>query len=137
MAAASRSRLLAFCRSLPHVTEDVKWGNDLVFSIGSKMFAGFRHDGKDPTFGCKVPEEDFAALTSIEGIRPAAYAARYYWISVEDPKVLPADEATALLRGSYELVKAKLPQKLQKQIDAGAAAPPSPKKKATAVKKKR
>ena len=63
MAAASRSRLLAFCRSLPHVTEDVKWGNDLVFSVGKKMFAGFSNTGKDATFGCKVPEDDFAALT--------------------------------------------------------------------------
>lgn len=27
-----------FCRSLPGVAEDVKWGNDLCFTIGGKMF---------------------------------------------------------------------------------------------------
>jgi predicted DNA-binding protein (MmcQ/YjbR family) len=79
MTAARRSALLAFCRSLPLVTEDIKWGNDLVFSIGGKMFAGFENNGKDATFGCKVPEEEFGAITSIEGIRPAPYAARFHW----------------------------------------------------------
>ena len=124
MAAASRSKLLAYCRSLPHATEDVKWGADLVFSVGGKMFAGFSKDGKDATFGCKVPEEDFAALTSIDGIKPAAYAARFHWIDVHDPKVLPESEALALIKGSYDLVKAKLSGKMQREIDgAGAKAP--------------
>lgn len=135
MAAASRSTLLAFCRALPHATEDVKWGNDLVFSVGAKMFAGFTSDGKDATFGCKVPEDDFAALTSIDGIEPAPYAARYHWISVDDPKVLPESEAIVLIRGSYELVKAKLSQKLQKQLAAGA--PAAPRAKAPPGKKPR
>ena len=135
MAAASRSRLLAFCRSLPHCTEDVKWGNDLVFSVGAKMFACLTNDGKDATFGCKVAEEDFAALTSIEGILPAPYAARFHWISVEDPKVLPEVEAIELLRGSYELVKAKLPKTLQRKLDAGAPAKKATAKNATTKKK--
>ena len=132
MVAAKRSTLLALCRSLPHATEDIKWGNDLVFSIGAKMFAAFQNDGKDATFGCKVPEEDFASITSIEGITPAKYAARYHWVSVDDPKVLPEKEALALLRGSYALVKAGLSAKLQRTIDGDAtlAAKPKPKKKA-------
>ena len=121
MAAASRANVLAYCRSLPHVTEDVKWGNDLVFSIGDKMFVAFDKNGKDATFGCKVPEDDFAALTSIDGIEPAAYAARYHWVSVKDPKVLPEKEALGLIRGSYDLVKAKLPQRTQRIIDGDVA----------------
>ena len=35
------SRLYDLCRSLPGATEDVKWDNDLVFSVGGKMFACF------------------------------------------------------------------------------------------------
>jgi predicted DNA-binding protein (MmcQ/YjbR family) len=130
MAPARRSTLLAFCRALPHATEDIKWGNDLVFSVGGKMFAGFTANGKDATFGCKVPEDDFETLTQITGIVPAPYAARFHWISVDDPKVLPEDEAKELLRGSYDLVKAKLSKKLKAQIDGA-----SPPKKA--AKKKR
>lgn len=26
------------CKALPSVTEDIKWRNDIVFSIGDKMF---------------------------------------------------------------------------------------------------
>ena len=33
-----------FCRTLPHTTEDVKWGTNLVFSVGNKMYAGFDLD---------------------------------------------------------------------------------------------
>ncbi|CAN5906219.1 hypothetical protein BH11MYX4_BH11MYX4_32560 [soil metagenome] len=145
MAAPARSRLLALCRSLPGATEDVKWGNDLVFSVGGKMFAAFTNDGKDARFGCKVPAEDFVAITSVEGITPAKYAARFHWISVDDPNVLPDSAAVALLRGSYDLVKAGLSQKQQKQIDAAPAAPrkraaaasKKPKKKAAAAPKKK
>ncbi len=27
------------CLSMPHATERVQWGNDLLFCIGNKMFA--------------------------------------------------------------------------------------------------
>jgi predicted DNA-binding protein (MmcQ/YjbR family) len=102
------------------------------------MFAGFYAAGKDATFGCKVPDEDFEAITRIDGIRPAPYAARFFWISVDDPKLLPESEAIALLRGSYDLVKAKLPKKLQAEI-AGAKGPAKKKsaKPASATKKAR
>jgi predicted DNA-binding protein (MmcQ/YjbR family) len=131
MAAAKRASLLAFCRSLPLATEDIKWGADLIFSVGGKMFAGFGASSREATFGCRVPEEDFDAITRIEGIRPAPYAARFFWISVDDPKLLPEREAKALLRGSYDLVKEKLSKKLQAQIDGAKG---KAKKAATAPK---
>jgi len=28
-----------YCLALPHTTEKVQWGNDLVFKIGEKMYA--------------------------------------------------------------------------------------------------
>ena len=31
--------LRKICSSLPAVTEDIKWGNDLVFTVGDKMFS--------------------------------------------------------------------------------------------------
>jgi predicted DNA-binding protein (MmcQ/YjbR family) len=65
-----------------------------------------------------VPEDEFDAITSIDGIRPAPYAARFHWVSIDDPKALPEDEALGLIRGSYDLVKAKLSKKLKAQIDA-------------------
>lgn len=131
MAAATRAKLLAHCRSLAHVTEDVKWGADLCFSIGGKMFAVFGNESTTATFSCKVPEDDFGALTGLDGIEPAAYVARYHWVSVKDPKALPASEAAALLSGSYALVRAKLPKSVQATLDG--TRPPA--KKKTAKKK--
>jgi predicted DNA-binding protein (MmcQ/YjbR family) len=28
----------SLCKQLPGVTEDIKWGSDLCFSVGGKMF---------------------------------------------------------------------------------------------------
>lgn len=130
MASIARVALVDFCRLLPAVSEDIKWGNDLVFSVGNKMFAAFPANGKDASFGCKVPEDEFGVLTSIDGIKPAAYAARFHWVSVDDG-ALPMEEAIKLVRGSYDLVKTGLSKKLQKQIDE--ALPPG--KKASAATK--
>ncbi|MDB4941609.1 MAG: hypothetical protein JWP97_1143 [Labilithrix sp.] len=119
MAAASKSKLLAHCRSLPHVTEDVKWGADLCFSIGGKMFAVFTREGNAATFSCKTSPEDFGALTGVAGIETAPYLARAHWIRVADPLALAAKDARALLTESYGLVKGALPKKLQAQLSGG------------------
>ena len=39
MSQQSLDRVLQHCRSLPGVTEDVKWGKDLVFEKLSKLRA--------------------------------------------------------------------------------------------------
>jgi len=122
MPPATRSDLLALCRALPGTTEDVKWGNDLAFSIGGKMYAVFAADGDDATFSCKVDEHDFGSITEIDGVRPAPYAARYHWIAVDDPKALSGADAKSLIRRSHELVKEKLPRKARAQIDRSAPA---------------
>ena len=31
--------LRAFCLSLPHTTEQIQWGDNLVFKVGGKMYA--------------------------------------------------------------------------------------------------
>lgn len=112
-----RERLLDFCRSLPHVTEDVKWGADLCFSIGGKMFAVFGMSGAG--FSCKATEDGFHALTADEdaGIVPAPYVARYFWIMVKDPKALSQGQAEALVQESYDLVRAALPARVRKGFD--------------------
>lgn len=103
------------CRSLPGVLEDTKWGNDLVFSIGSKMFA-VTNLGVASGISFKVEDERFLELTDRLGIIPAPYLARAKWVYVEDAKALGDEEATQLLRRSYELVFAKLTKKLQREI---------------------
>src|SRR5207302_6470711 len=50
------------CMGLPHTTEEVLWGNDLVFKIGGKMYAVTPLDPAGLCLSFKVPEEEFAEL---------------------------------------------------------------------------
>ncbi len=107
----------AYCLSLPHVTEDVKWGNDLVFSIGGKMFAVAVLDAASPvkvTFKC-TPEE-FVELTEQADIIPAPYAARYHWVALQRYDALSTKELTTRIKDSYEMVCAKLPKKVRHSL---------------------
>ena len=103
------------CRTFPGVTQDTKWDNDLVFSVGAKMFA-VTNLGEASGMSFKVEDERFLELTDRPGIIPAPYLARAKWVYVEDAQALDDDEAAQLLRRSYELVFAKLTKKLQREI---------------------
>ena len=107
--------LIEFCRSLPHATEDIKWGKDLVFSIGSKMFAVFNTNDLTQ-FSFKTTLAMFGTLTAIEGIVPAPYAARFNWVLVTTPKALSQKMLKALLTESYQMVAAGLPAKVRKEL---------------------
>jgi predicted DNA-binding protein (MmcQ/YjbR family) len=105
-----------FCLALPHATEDVKWGNDLTFCIGKKMFAvtGLETAVRSVSFKC-TPEK-FAELVEKDGIIPAHYVARYHWVTVEKPDALPKAELENLIENSYKLVYEKLPNGVKKNL---------------------
>lgn len=105
------------CLSMPHATEKVQWGNDLVFKIGEKMFAVVGLDAKyDTKLSFKCTPEKFAELVEQEGIIPAPYVARYHWVALTDLNALPARELKDLLKTAYQLVHDKLPLKVRKKL---------------------
>jgi predicted DNA-binding protein (MmcQ/YjbR family) len=104
-----------FCRRLPGVTEDVKWGNDLVFSVGGKMFAAFELPEGEP-IGLKVDPALFPILVRKPGIAPAPYMAKHSWVKLESRKVLPREAVEELLRQAHALVAEKLPKKLRASL---------------------
>lgn len=108
----------AFCLSLPGATEDVKWDNDLAFSVGKKMFAVTGLDAATQGISFKCTPEKFGELTERDGIRPAHYVARYHWVTVEDMAAVKADELKSLIINSYNMVRHKLPKKLRDELDA-------------------
>lgn len=110
------------CMSMPHVTEEVLFGNHLVFKIGGKMFAIKGMDPGDHYLSLKVSAEDFAELTERPGIIPAPYLARAQWVALESEFTLPRTETAQLLRQAWALIFAKLPKKQQAALSAGAAA---------------
>src|SRR5437773_11534997 len=107
-----------FCLSFPHVTEEVLWGNDLVFKIGGKMFAVIGLDAaSDHCLSLKCTPEKFAELIEKDGINPAPYVARYHWVALERFNALSDKELKTLLRTAYELVFAKLPKRLRSELE--------------------
>jgi len=109
------ARLEEICRTLKGTTTDVKWGNDLCYSVGGKMYCV---TGLKGSFSAsfKATPEDFATLTEREGIVPAPYVARYHWVLVERPAALSAKEWQHYVAESYRQVVAKLPAKLKKGL---------------------
>jgi predicted DNA-binding protein (MmcQ/YjbR family) len=108
--------LQQYCGNWPGVTSDIKWDDDLCFSVANKMFcvAWLGHPAK---ISFKVKEEEFEEMSAREGFMPAPYMARAKWVLVTDVSQLSRDEWERYVRQSYELVASKLPTKVQKELN--------------------
>jgi len=99
------------CLAFPGVTEQIQWGNDLLFKVGGKMFAVAPLEPAPVCLSFKASPEDFAELTERVDIIPAPYLGRAQWVALQTGDALPPDELARLLRQSYDMVFAKLPKK--------------------------
>jgi predicted DNA-binding protein (MmcQ/YjbR family) len=103
--------------ALPAATEDIKWGADLVYSVGGKMFCVFLlRDGVTHSCSFKVDDERFLELTGVPGVIPAPYLARAHWVQVQPGHGLAPADLDALVRRSHALVAAKLTKSQQSEI---------------------
>lgn len=107
----------AYCLSLPHTTEDIQWGESLLFRIARKIYAGVDLEGKGPALLVfKTTPADFAELIEVEGVIPAPYTARNHWVALTRLDALPRAEIRSRIRQSYELVRSRLPRKTQREL---------------------
>ena len=105
------------CLALPHTTEEILWGDDLVFKIGGKMYAVVVLGAtRKVVLSFKCTPEVFAELVERPGIIPAPYSARSHWVALEREDALPRTEIKRLISRSYELVVAKMPKKKQLEL---------------------
>jgi predicted DNA-binding protein (MmcQ/YjbR family) len=125
-------QLREICLSFAGATEQIQWGDDLVFKVAEKMFAVTPLVPGHNWLALKASPESFAELTERPGIVPAPYLARAKWVAIETPSVLDAAELATLLRTSYDLVVAKLPSRTQENL---ALAKPAKRKKLVARSK--
>lgn len=100
---------------LPHVKEDIKWGNDLCFCIAEKMFCVTGLEGPVKV-SLKVTDEEFDELTERTGFTPAPYMARNKWVSIDSTSKISEKELKHFIKQSYGLVKARLPKRLQAKL---------------------
>jgi predicted DNA-binding protein (MmcQ/YjbR family) len=104
------------CLSFPQTTEQIQWGDDLVFKVAGKIHAVTVLNPAKIWLCFKVSPENFAELTERPGIIPAPYLARAKWVALESKDALSSDELAVLLRESYDMVVAKLPKKTREAL---------------------
>ena len=110
-----------FVRRLPHVEETMQWGANLVYwvpekSIGGKMFALLDLDEareRKAVLSFYAGPERFAELLEREGVVPAPYLARAYWVALAHWDAFERRELDELLRAAHAGVLAKLPRRTQ------------------------
>ena len=105
-----------YCLSLPHVTEHIQWGEHLVFKVGGKCFAIANLGPEGNALSFKFSPEEFAELTEQDGIIPAPYWARAYWVALESFEALRVRELEERLVLAHQHVFEKLPNKVKQQL---------------------
>jgi predicted DNA-binding protein (MmcQ/YjbR family) len=108
-------RIRAYLLTLPHAAETMQWGANLVFwvgdkTIGGKMFALVNLDGDGKAvISYAAGRERYSELLEIEGIIPAPYMARIFWVAVERWGVFRTTEWEQELRAAHTMTFNKLP----------------------------
>ena len=110
------SELRNYCLSLPGVTEDIKWEHNLCFSVKEKMFLLISLDAEPPPVSFKTSDELFYELQEQINFRPAPYLARNKWLTCDNLSSLEIKFIKDFTRTSYDLIKSKLPKKVQEQL---------------------
>jgi predicted DNA-binding protein (MmcQ/YjbR family) len=113
-------RARAFLLSLPHVVETQQWGDNLVFWVGDKRVGGKMFVLLDLGSGVSkgvvsfaAGPERFAELVEIDGMIPAPYFARIFWIAAERWDGLRDAEWGEAFRGAHAITYDKLPKKVK------------------------
>jgi predicted DNA-binding protein (MmcQ/YjbR family) len=115
-------RIRGLLLEMPHVAETMQWGANLVFwvgekAIGGKMFAvaNLEPGGRAVISFC-AGQERYPELLEREGIFPAPYLARAYWVAVERWDVFRPAEWTQELSAAHALVASRLPKKTRQVL---------------------
>jgi predicted DNA-binding protein (MmcQ/YjbR family) len=123
---------------LPHVVETMQWGANLVFwvgdkAIGGKMFALLNlDDDQKAVLSFAAGPERYAELLETDGVVPAPYLARAYWVAIRHWGVFRRRELEELLNLGRSLVYDKLPKRTRDVL----AMPPAAQRKVLAERKK-
>lgn len=116
-----------FLLGLPHVVETMQWGANLVFwvgdkTIGGKMFAVVDLDGRGgAVMSYAAGPEGFAEMVEVDGVIPAPYLARAFWVAAERWDVFRKGEWEVQMRRAHGVVLGKLPVRTRAVLELPAA----------------
>lgn len=111
------AQLESLCGRWPGVSRDIKWGDNLVFSVDEKMFVMTHADGREGgRLAFKAADDRFLELTDQPGVVPAPYLARARWVSITEPWRFTTAELQVLLLEAYASVRARLSKKRQAEL---------------------
>ena len=126
-------RVRAYLLNLPHVVETAQWGG-LVFwagdkAIGGKMFVMLpldQSEGQERSERTRVISylagpERYPELLEVEGIFPAPYVARIFWVAVSGWSVFRKAEWERELSAAHGLTLGKLPARVRAVLEMPAA----------------
>ena len=127
----------AFLVSLPHAIEAEQFGGLIYWlgdkAIGGRMFAHLNIEaGERYRIAFPAGMERYAELVEQDGLAPAPYLARAFWVAAERWDVLRPAEWEHQFRAAHALTLTKLPLKTRKIL----ALPPAEQKKAIAERRK-
>jgi predicted DNA-binding protein (MmcQ/YjbR family) len=115
--AAALERLRGHCLGLEGTEEVVKWGNDVVFQVGGKMYAVLGEWRGDLCLTVKVGKEAMGVFLEDARYVEAPYVGKHGWVSLRLGAEMEEEEVAELVRGSYELVTS--PKRRSRQPGAG------------------
>lgn len=81
------------------------------------MFLITSPDKFPPSASFKVSDEDFEALSSRDGFKPAPHLARYKWIYVDDINLLSPKQWQYYLHRSWQMIASRLPKKVKRELE--------------------
>jgi predicted DNA-binding protein (MmcQ/YjbR family) len=109
-----------YCEAFLGSAKEYPFGDGAaVYKVAGKMFALVAEDADPPSVNLKLaPEEGEALRAAHPGtVTPGYHMNKRHWNTIVLDAVLSEDELLGLVRQSYDLVVASLPQRLR---------PPSP-----------
>ena len=109
----SRSGFRRAVTALPGVTLHEQW-DALVAKVGGKVFA-LCGDSEKPIV-LKVSELTFEGLTTLDGIRQAAYFAKGQWVHVDKGAEISDADLRTYLREAHRIIAAKLTRKARAEL---------------------
>lgn len=106
----------AHCAALPGATTKLFDDpmNVLIYKVGGKTFAYFKTSEPERwRFSVRVTPERFLELTSVPGMKPARFMARYHWVTIVDVRSVPPVYLRELIAWSYDHALAGLSKRVR------------------------